>query len=1042
MFFKTLLQEKGLYDLNRIYKCLYLEQFQTDDIVCNFGEKGEKFYIVLKGIVGVKVPTEIKTTCKNYFEIMKFLIRQKQNVTKLKDNHSRVVKKFIDSIGSEPLDKLEGLEQLISFIDKRRQVLEFERQLQQIEDNASNNDSFVIPTTDIKKKKQAQIDQSQKEQFINEFQKQILIQKDTTKTISFSIQLIVLTEVAQLEEGKSFGELALITDQNRKATVYCKTNNVALAVLMKGDYQRYIGDSFKQKMDDAIKVLKNYDIFKKVSMRRLFTLYYYAKEKHYSKQCYLYRQDDKIDGVYLIVNGSYEKQRRNELVYKKSASPIRENGFDPNQLVLSLISGFEILGLEEIILGYKQRQHSVQVASEKAFVMFFSEKDFKERIIKPHPAILKHLRQQYAMKLQFYSKRENEINQLRFLMGKEQIKIMDALKLQSKRTSLGLRSCSVDRAKFIDQREQLQLLIKDQRMRGLYNRGGLTEFSNLMIQKSLNIDMMHLMEQDMLKKQQQSEFFKSRNNRTVLSKSQNNIKAMGLNDPRKDSLNMSKTLYSNINETTHASFLIDEKEKPDPKTSLSTRGKQSESIILKKFALKQNTTNEINIQTLEKVTARLQNQITQQCEALRQDREKKQLIQFLRNNGHNIGQQIAEQSIKRIQDDTDDQIDQNLVTYEEIERKRMIQSLRIKYGQSPLQSRHEESISFRGPKKKTLVINNAIKSFDKKTQERYLNGPLLQEDSIQLVELQSKYAIGTQRQDNIHSEQKTKSRNNFIDKLNSKASLQHDTMGSSKDYFIRLDRDQATFKKINDQKTVDNINKTPKLISQNSLYKQPDPIVFQQIQPKLLSIVLPNNIQHFQNQNQQTISNNQYLEYAKQNISVTQEDNLLKPNESFSRKKLKGSKMNSHHKSSNLNTDLPSTIQSEEHTPRLQKPLNKIKINRKNPAQRQMSSSIDVHANNHVFQGFADQSGDKFLFRFKSHIKIQTPTLNFNNNQNTRNNISQFSKFQDSFSFRQNRQSISPVLNQKIYEKIYQFKNFNPMKKLKKATNEPNFNRL
>ena len=100
-FFKTLLHEKGQQNFTKILRSVNLEFFKRSATVCNYGEQGEKFYIVLMGRAGVKVPTEVKVQCKNYLDILKFLLKQKQNIIRTKDNHSKMVKKFLDVLFEE-----------------------------------------------------------------------------------------------------------------------------------------------------------------------------------------------------------------------------------------------------------------------------------------------------------------------------------------------------------------------------------------------------------------------------------------------------------------------------------------------------------------------------------------------------------------------------------------------------------------------------------------------------------------------------------------------------------------------------------------------------------------------------------------------------------------------------------------------------------------------------------------------------------------------------------------------------------------------------
>ena len=54
----------------------------------------------------------------------------------------------------------------------------------------------------------------------------------------------------------SFGELALLMEKPRIASIYAKTPRVALAYLSKRDYEHLIGEDFKTKMDRAVATLR------------------------------------------------------------------------------------------------------------------------------------------------------------------------------------------------------------------------------------------------------------------------------------------------------------------------------------------------------------------------------------------------------------------------------------------------------------------------------------------------------------------------------------------------------------------------------------------------------------------------------------------------------------------------------------------------------------------------------------------------------------------------------------------------------------------
>jgi len=65
------------------------------------------------------------------------------------------------------------------------------------------------------------------------------------------IKIYMMKEVKQLEEGGSFGEMAIIQDKPRAATVYARTNVIA-ATLKREDYNRVLGGSYTAKLDEAI----------------------------------------------------------------------------------------------------------------------------------------------------------------------------------------------------------------------------------------------------------------------------------------------------------------------------------------------------------------------------------------------------------------------------------------------------------------------------------------------------------------------------------------------------------------------------------------------------------------------------------------------------------------------------------------------------------------------------------------------------------------------------------------------------------------------
>ena len=71
----------------------------------------------------------------------------------------------------------------------------------------------------------------------------------------------IMKPVAQLTPGMSFGELALIKDQPRAASILCNTD-CHFAVLSKEDYMNIIGKVEAKKLDKFIDFLQEIPMFR------------------------------------------------------------------------------------------------------------------------------------------------------------------------------------------------------------------------------------------------------------------------------------------------------------------------------------------------------------------------------------------------------------------------------------------------------------------------------------------------------------------------------------------------------------------------------------------------------------------------------------------------------------------------------------------------------------------------------------------------------------------------------------------------------------
>lgn len=91
-----------------------------------------------------------------------------------------------------------------------------------------------------------------------------------------------MIEVAILRTGQSFGELALIANKPRAATIRCMSDT-HFAVLSKQDYDKVLGKIEYSALSKMVDFLKVVPIFKHWSRTDLSKLTYYMTKQQYKR---------------------------------------------------------------------------------------------------------------------------------------------------------------------------------------------------------------------------------------------------------------------------------------------------------------------------------------------------------------------------------------------------------------------------------------------------------------------------------------------------------------------------------------------------------------------------------------------------------------------------------------------------------------------------------------------------------------------------------------------------------------------------------------
>ncbi|CDW85210.1 UNKNOWN [Stylonychia lemnae] len=682
-FFANLSKEKGQNNLFSLFKGMNLEFYDPNEIVFNYGEQGDCFYIIIQGQVGIKIPTEVSLEFGNYYETYTYLMDKGGDVMKCKDSHSRVVKKFIEIIGVDQLQlyKIRNIEEfyttIMSIIKLEQSSSLYNGDESSSIQNVSRSDSSIFGgDSSTINDKRSKINRSllQREQFLQEFVKQIQIQRDSNKPLCFQAQMVVLDQVNILKEGKSFGELALINDSPRIATCQAlkqaSTHNpdafqqqqiqdnrlqqkIVLAVVNKNDYLSYISETFLNKLKKAIQGIQKYEIFQRLSEKKLQDLFYFLEEKNLFRNQFLFQEGESIDGVYFMTSGEVQKLKNVRGASKNKASPRRVD----QQLVLTIVTGQEIIGLEELISGAKERQYSLKVKSEKASLMFFKAKDFKERILIPYPGLIQEIKDQIEQRQKFYDSRH--ASSKNFLVQQQVEKYQTQMKRSTQNQQQSLISTNMNQLDgIIEDKDKVILSEKERMAKYFFGKGVLNERSFNLVQKAINIDKVDVINKYQGKpKHRQPKQIRTRDPTPVATNKEFQSKNL---TPR--------------TQMSQQSFIGQDyqSQMKKQKSSLSLRGQQSEQALVRDFSILNANYQDRN-HNLDSINKQLNTRIDQEVRSLRSKSENKLVVSYLREN------LLKDKQIHLsfLDDDSDDQIDQNMKTFEEIYRSRKLDKVRL-----------------------------------------------------------------------------------------------------------------------------------------------------------------------------------------------------------------------------------------------------------------------------------------------------------------------------------------------------------------------------
>lgn len=188
-------------------------------------------------------------------------------------------------------------------------------------------------------------------------------------------------QISELSNGDSFGELALIKDQPRIATIRC-ISNCHLAVLNKDDYMKIIGKVEARKLDALIEFLKGIPLFSCWPRKKIEKMTYFFTMLNYKRKQIVFEEGDSPKLVYIVNSGEFELKKFIDV----------KNGGNLRQRIcvkVALLGPGEVFGEKEVALGKKYSYSCVcystfgelLVISNENFMMKFRDQKNNEDLI-------------------------------------------------------------------------------------------------------------------------------------------------------------------------------------------------------------------------------------------------------------------------------------------------------------------------------------------------------------------------------------------------------------------------------------------------------------------------------------------------------------------------------------------------------------------------------------------------------------------------------------------------------------------------------------
>ena len=191
---------------------------------------------------------------------------------------------------------------------------------------------------------------------------QILVPKDLNSLILNKRKNY--NQISILTQGKPFGEMALLAQKERGASVFSEENSIILFLSDK-IYIKCIKNKDRGKIEKKIKNLKEFLCFDldKISVMKIS---YYFRKKTLLKNFFVFREGFKNDKLYLVLKGEIKLMKKIQVPFYNGFKVLNRKQVLDKEVFT--IGRNKFLGLYEFYKGFKNYYFSAKVDSDKVYV--------------------------------------------------------------------------------------------------------------------------------------------------------------------------------------------------------------------------------------------------------------------------------------------------------------------------------------------------------------------------------------------------------------------------------------------------------------------------------------------------------------------------------------------------------------------------------------------------------------------------------------------------------------------------------------------------